>query len=71
LFSGQPNEMLDQAFLVLGWIDLPDLLEADAELRRLAIGVARPNLAINCLVMAAARAFGEQGVLPSNSMPRV
>src|SRR5215510_3924990 len=33
--------MLDQAFLVFGRIDLPDFLEADAEFRRLAVGVER------------------------------
>ena len=53
--------MLDQALLVLGGIDLPDFLQADAELRRLALGVER-EFRDQLLAQAAARAFGEQRV---------
>src|SRR5262249_10838702 len=33
--------VLDQALLVFGRIDLPDFFQADAELRRLAVGIQR------------------------------
>ena len=55
------ERMLDQALLVLGRIDLPDFLEADAEFRRLAVGVER-EFRDQLLGQAAARAFGEQRV---------
>src|SRR5947209_16140621 len=53
--------MLDQAFLVFRAVDLPDLLEADAEFRRLAVGI-EGKFRDQLLGQAAARAFGEQGV---------
>ena len=55
------ERVLDQTFLMLGWIDLPDLLEADAEFRRLAAGV-EGEFRDQLLGQAAARAFGEQRV---------
>src|SRR4029078_10002213 len=55
------ERMLDQTLLVSGGIDLPDFLQADAELRRLAFGVER-EFRDQLLAQAAARAFGEQRV---------
>src|SRR5262249_47907368 len=54
--------MLYQAFLMLGRIDLPDLLEADAEFRRLALRIER-IFRDQLLCPAPAGAFGEQRVL--------
>src|SRR6202021_3811897 len=53
--------MLDQALLVLGRIDLPDLLEADAEFRWLAFGI-EGKFRDQLLGQAAARPFREKGV---------
>src|SRR5258705_2376526 len=55
------ERVLDQTFLMLGWIDLPDLLEPDAEFRRLAAGV-EGEFRDQLLGQAAARAFSEQRV---------
>ena len=54
--------MLDQALLVFGGIDLPDFFQADAEFRRLAVGVQR-IFRNQLLCQAAARPFGEQRIL--------
>ena len=54
--------MLDQAGLVLGRVDFPQLLQADAELLRVASLVKR-EAADKVLGERAARAFGDQHVL--------
>src|SRR6266851_110796 len=57
IVQGPAERMLDQAFLVLGWIDLPDFLQPDAELRRLAVGIER-EFRDQLLTEAAAGALG-------------
>ncbi len=54
--------MLDQPLLVLGGIDLPNLLQPDAEFRRLAVRVEL-ELVDQLLGEAAAGALGKQRVL--------
>src|SRR4029077_13754619 len=56
------QRMLNQALLVLRWIDLPDLLQADPEFRRLAARV-EAEFRDELLGEAAARAFRKQRVL--------
>jgi hypothetical protein len=52
------ERMLDQTFAVLGGIDLPDLLEADAEFRRFTGGI-EGELRDQLSGQAASGAFGE------------
>jgi hypothetical protein len=62
IVQGPAERMLDQPLLVFGGIDFPDLLQANAEFRRLAFGVER-EFCDQLLAQAAARTFGEQRVL--------
>src|SRR5476651_1203661 len=52
------ERMLDQALLVFRGVDLPDLLEANAEFRRLAVGI-EGEFRDQLFGQAAARALGE------------
>ena len=61
IVQGPTERMLDQACLVFRGVDLPDLLEADAEFRRFAVGV-EGKFRDQLLGQAAARALGEQRI---------
>ena len=60
--QGPAEGMLDQALLMLGGIDLPDFLQADAEFARLALGIER-KFRNELLGQAATCAFGKQRIL--------